>query len=344
MSIRQRNKGYQVDISQSGKRHRFNIKGDRQDALIAEQQCIKGLKAGKTIDQVISMIDATRTDQTVGSIFSKVKSNYTSMREIQKAANVMMDLGSDLKISDLDEDHIDQMIELWRSRGNTNATINRKQAVISKIVSYAYKKGYIKEKPEINWFKEGSGNYRFLKIEEQTLMCNILRSGGHHSMADMIIVACDTGFRYSELLRINLNRDLDGSDLTCQATKNDTIRTIPLTDRSKKILINRGNTPFSDMTETIKRHAWDYARIKMGYENDPQFTFHCTRHTCASRLVQAGVQIQVVQQWLGHKTINMTLRYAHLDRRNFIEGANILNNITGDITGDKQVTSRLVSG
>ena len=66
MSIRERNKGYQIDISHAGKRHRFNIKGDLQDAMIAEQQCKKGLKEGKSIDQVINIIDAARTDQTVG--------------------------------------------------------------------------------------------------------------------------------------------------------------------------------------------------------------------------------------------------------------------------------------
>ena len=53
MSIRKRNKGYQIDISHAGKRHRFNIQGDQQDALIAEQQCKKGLKEGKSIDKVI---------------------------------------------------------------------------------------------------------------------------------------------------------------------------------------------------------------------------------------------------------------------------------------------------
>jgi integrase len=340
MSIRERNKGYQIDISHQGKRHRFNIKGDKSDALIAEQQIHQGLKIGKSFNQLISIIDAQRTQITVGSIFSKIKKNINSMREIQKASNVLLDLGQDLKITDLDEDLVDQMIELWRSRGNTDSTINRKQAVISKICSYALKKGYIKEKPEINWFKEGSGNYRFLKEEEQELMCNILRSGNHHSMVDLITVACDTGFRYSELLRINLNRDLDGDRLTCQATKNDTVRTIPLTKRSMEILVKRGNLPFNNITERYKRDAWDYARIKMGYADDPQFTFHCTRHTCASRLVQRGINIQVVQKWLGHKTINMTLRYAHLDDRNFIQGRNVLENISGDIKSDNYVSSR----
>ena len=116
MSIRERNKGYQIDISHQGKRHRFNIKGDKSDALIAEQQIHQGLKIGKSFNQLISIIDAQRTQITVGSIFSKIKKNINSMREIQKASNVLLDLGQDLKITDLDEDLVDQMIELWRSR------------------------------------------------------------------------------------------------------------------------------------------------------------------------------------------------------------------------------------
>lgn len=42
------------------------------------------------------------------------------------------------------------------------------------------------------------------------------------------------------------------------------------------------------------------------------FTRHCLRHTFASRLVMAGVDIRTVQELLGHKTITMTVRYSHL--------------------------------
>lgn len=54
---------------------------------------------------------------------------------------------------------------------------------------------------------------------------------------------------------------------------------------------------------------------------DAQFTPHCLRHTCASRLVQSGVGIRVVQEWLGHKTIQMTMRYAHLSPTSLHEAA-----------------------
>jgi integrase len=42
------------------------------------------------------------------------------------------------------------------------------------------------------------------------------------------------------------------------------------------------------------------------------FSWHCLRHTFASRLVMKGVDIRTVQELLGHKTIAMTVRYSHL--------------------------------
>ena len=46
--------------------------------------------------------------------------------------------------------------------------------------------------------------------------------------------------------------------------------------------------------------------------NLADFTWHCLRHTFASRLVMAGVDLRTVQELMGHKTIQMTVRYAHL--------------------------------
>ena len=42
------------------------------------------------------------------------------------------------------------------------------------------------------------------------------------------------------------------------------------------------------------------------------FTFHDLRHTFASRLVMSGVDLPTVKDLMGHKNINMTLRYSHL--------------------------------
>src|SRR5262245_61897949 len=57
------------------------------------------------------------------------------------------------------------------------------------------------------------------------------------------------------------------------------------------------------------RTAFEHAVQKAGLED---FTFHDLRHTFASRLVMAGVDLPTVKELLGHKNIAMTLRYTHL--------------------------------
>ena len=60
---------------------------------------------------------------------------------------------------------------------------------------------------------------------------------------------------------------------------------------------------------SVKR-AWTKARTLAGIPSVCRF--HDMRHTCASRLVMAGVPLTAVQKALGHKTIQMTERYSHL--------------------------------
>ena len=327
MSFRMRNKGYQLDIHHNEKRYRTQILGDKHDAAMADAFAKKELKLGTPWNEIQNKINVSRHDTSIGAIYSKVKASYTDRHGQQTCFNVVQQVGPNMKISDVDEERIDLLIEKWRSAGNSNGTCNRKLAALSKLFTYAMKRKLLKSKPQIEWLKEGAGKTRYMKPEEELLFCNLLKSGGHDDLADMIVVACDTGLRKSELKRIDLKSDLNDNRLTCQATKNDTIRTITLTKRSLAILKRRDNRSFINMSDELMRSAWNYGKIKAGLEYDKEFTFHCTRHTCASRLVQSGIPILVVQQWLGHKTIKMTLRYSHLAPRNFEEAKNVLEEI-----------------
>ena len=54
------------------------------------------------------------------------------------------------------------------------------------------------------------------------------------------------------------------------------------------------------------------------------YTWHCNRHTYASRLVMAGVDLRTVGELLGHKTAQMSLRYAHLAPEHFMNAVDRL--------------------
>lgn len=74
--------------------------------------------------------------------------------------------------------------------------------------------------------------------------------------------------------------------------------------KSGRIFLNSHGEAYK-LATTVFNDAVQRVRIE-------NFHFHGLRHTFASRLVMAGVDLRTIQALMGHKTINMTLRYAHL--------------------------------
>lgn len=321
MGYRPRNKGFQLDINYEGKRYRTQLDCDETEVKIAEVRALQGLKDGKTWNAVCKELNLARRDLSINAIFTRIMHKWKDPHGLRTARNVVEQVGPHKKITTIDEDVIEDCIQNWKESGNADSTCNRKLAALSKILSYAKKRNYIKSKPEIEWFVEGPGRIRYFKHDEENRFLGYLYSERYDDVADMVAFANDCGGRKSEIKRINTERDIDGRMLTIITTKAKAAfpRTIELTDRALKILKRRPNNPFAMISDEELRKAWNFGKIKMGLQGDKQFVFHITRHTFASRLVQSGIGIQIVQDLLGHKTIKMTLRYAHLAPHNKTE-------------------------
>jgi site-specific recombinase XerD len=72
------------------------------------------------------------------------------------------------------------------------------------------------------------------------------------------------------------------------------------------VFVTEDGRPF--IRKAIRRW-FEEAIFKAGIED---FSWHCLRHTFCSRLIMAGVPLKTAQELMGHKTIQMTARYAHL--------------------------------
>ena len=167
---------------------------------------------------------------------------------------------------------------------------------------------------------------RSLDTEEARLRAVIEHDYPDHM--DEFIIALNTGLRRKEqYVRINwAGIDLIRKDLFVPKSKNGEARHIPLNCEAREAFERLRRRTVRDETIPIHidgpifpgrngerltsaRHWFEDAIEKGGIRD---FTWHDLRHTFASRLIMAGVDIRTVADLMGHKRIQMTMRYAHL--------------------------------
>jgi integrase len=217
------------------------------------------------------------------------------------------------RFSGFSQEMLDHVVGALRERGNSNATINRKMAALSKLLRKAYKMGDIHSLPEFRRQKERAGRIRFLEHDEEDRLFSLIRARCEDSHR-LSVFLVDTGARLGEAIGLTWN-DLQQDRVTFWITKSGRSRTVPLTRRAKQAteIGKRGSKgPFEMLSQVRFRAIWNEAKMEAGLATDTQVVPHILRHTCASRLVRGGVDIRRVQMWLGHQTLQMTMRYAHL--------------------------------
>ncbi|GLS32980.1 Site-specific recombinase XerD [Mesorhizobium albiziae] len=231
------------------------------------------------------------------------------------------------RFSAFDQSTLDDLIGKLRERGNSNATINRKMAALSKLLRKAYKMGDIHSLPEFRRQKERAGRIRFLEYDEEDRLFGAIKARCEDSYR-LSLFLVDSGCRLGEALGLIWN-DIQEHRVSFWITKSGRSRTIPLTERAERAIKGvdaRGNKgPFSMLTGVRYRMLWNDAKAEIGLGDDTQVVPHILRHTCASRLVQGGIDIRRVQMWLGHQTLQMTMRYAHLATNDLDSCVNVLD-------------------
>jgi hypothetical protein len=123
------------------------------------------------------------------------------------------------------------------------------------------------------------------------------------------------GYRYNGPNGFFAAVSLEDDTLNGDGYMPDFVGTVPLTLRAQaavNVPRNGLKGPFSMLTQVQFRAIWNDAKATVGLGADKEVVPHILRHTCASRLVRGGIDIRRVQMWLGHQTLTMTMRYAHL--------------------------------
>ena len=126
----------------------------------------------------------------------------------------------------------------------------------------------------------------------------------------------DTGLRISELTELRWQDvDLEHKLIIIRNNKGTGyFRSIPLTQRATEVLVTHGdNTGREDLVGLYaksERYLRERLKLASARAKIRHVYPHILRHTFATELVDEGVPLETIQKLLGHKGINMTLRYA----------------------------------
>ena len=204
-----------------------------------------------------------------------------------------------------------------------NSTVRCYHAALSHTFTIAVREwGWLDDSPirKVSKPKEPHGRIRFLSDEERLRLLDACKVSGNPYLYTVVVLAISTGARRGELLHLTWSDvDLKRRILIFRETKNGETRAVPLTGYAFAIFtqhatIRRLDTAlvFPDITGTRPlgiRDAWEYAVKRAGITN---FHFHDLRHTFASYLAMNGATLAEIAEALGHKTLSMVKRYAHL--------------------------------
>ncbi|WP_067516940.1 tyrosine-type recombinase/integrase [Endozoicomonas ascidiicola] len=271
-------------------------------------------------------------EQLYNLTYDRYWKNSGGEKELKSHARIVLrTIGETVAPKDVDETTIDAMIQVFEDQGLSDNTINRRLSVISKMLGFALDRGFIHRKPKIERKPEGEHRVRYFSQDEEEELIAYFRFIGCHDLADMVTVAVDTGLRKGELKKItdkDCNFEENLIQLPGNITKTRKPRDVPMTKRVTEILkryTQEKGVVFKGWPDSTIQKYWNKGRKHMGMMDDPQFVFHALRHTFCSRLVQRGIQLQVVAKLAGHRDLKTTLRYAHLAPSNLRSAIDVLD-------------------
>lgn len=197
------------------------------------------------------------------------------------------------------------------------ATVNRELACLKTMFNKAMEWGMGETNPaaKIRLLREPKGRLRYLTEGEAE---RLVECCAEH-LRPMVVTALNTGMRSGEILKLRWeevdfenqiiyvtdSKNGEQRQIPMNSTLTETLQAIKLGTPSPWVFFKHNGKPYI----RIPRRSFEKAKRKAGIKD---FRFHDLRHTFASWLVMRGVDLTTVGELMGHKSFEMTLRYAHL--------------------------------
>ena len=272
-------------------------------------------------------------------VYKRQYNGTDSAKNFLTAMNHNIQAIGDIRVDKITTPVVNKMMDyLLLKLKNSKAVVNTKRGYLKTVLDHMIDDGYIDKVrlPKRHRIKKQKVEYLTQDMEDELL--DYLRDKSFDEdkkiyLESHFIISCliDLGCRVSELLGLEKRYvDFDNNQINFNERKNDNAVAVPMTDRVKKIMkLYCYNKRDFDRVFSLEydqlNGIWQDARKSLGYADKKFYTLHLCRHTTASRLVQRGVPVLLVKDWLGHEDIKTTMIYAHLQPRALHSIVEVLN-------------------
>jgi integrase len=213
-------------------------------------------------------------------------------------------------------------------KARSPATVNRYLAALSVAFTVAVKEwGWVEDSSlrKVSKLKESRGRVRFLSDDERSRLLKACKESNNSYLYPVVVLALSTGMRHGEIMGLTWDDvDLNRGRTVLHETKNGERRAVAITGHALELLkelakVRRIDTNllFPSKENRLQklqkpidlRTPWEAALKKADIRD---FRFHDLRHSAASYLAMNGASLAEIAEVMGHKTLQMVKRYAHL--------------------------------
>lgn len=331
MAVRKIKGAWWVDFHYASERMRKRSPlNSKAGAEAYEVQLRQALIQHGSIKKMIEALHAKKVRTTFGEFSERWMRDYAAVNNKpseQRAKrnalkNHLVPAFGHLTLDEITSARIEQLKGKLLGAGIGPKSINNYLSILRKCLDTAIEWDMLSALPRIRWLKSTLPDVTYLNTTE----VEALAQAAPKTIAAMVHVASQTGLRFCELIALqwdDLNMDTRKICVrraevrgNIGTPKNNRIRYIPMTrltfdtlaklDRSCPLVFHRSGTSIR-YVQALKQLKNSCRRAGVR-----PISWHVLRHTFASELARRGVPLQNTKELLGHASLTMTLRYAHL--------------------------------
>jgi integrase len=300
---------------------------EREKAKAGESSGVQEAKAYKLVD--------------LAEEYLKWAERQRSYKDKKRGIKQLVDVFGNHDVNDLNTREIEQWQSI-RLKYNKPSTVNRLLATLKHMINKGTQWGMasdraLKQVRNVKLLPENNRRLRFLNIEE----CQRLIESCHKDLKPIVVIALHTGMRRGEIFNLKWEQvDLRHGFILLDTSKNGERREIPINTtleylfkemeqrsvESEYVFAGKTGKPLTDIKKGF------HTALRRACIHD--FRFHDLRHTFASQLVMAGIDITSVKELLGHKSLTMTMRYSHLSPGHKKKAVHVLDRLMEENEND----------